>query len=307
LTQRPIEERFFPGQDVPRQVSALGYDGTEFATEIRLDITSTWAEGYQRELGTTEWKPVGQRVDVGLTDIGEIELEYYETDNIEYSGPASGWIDTIRLVVPNGGGPIDGDIDGDSDVDFTDFSIFAGNFTGTLDPGTGDKTRDKGDFDGDGDVDFGDFSLLAGNFTGTITAPASNFPDDGDVHLEINADSGAMTLQPNNASLAGYSIRSPDSKIVSDADNLATPFLFYLLNAPHEVTAGTVGAATALTEELRLDITFDGSFDEANNVVFEYTRFGEVTPVHGTVHVIPEPASLMLIVGALVFCRRRRI
>ena len=129
------------------------------------------------------------------------------------------------------------------------------------------------------------------------SAPAGDTPGDaGDAHLEIDlTDGGKMTLQPNNADLAGYSIRSPHSKIAPDADNLATPFLFYLLNAPHEVTTGTVGATTMLTANLPLDITFAGSFETAQNVVFEYTRAGEVTPVTGVVHIVPEPATVILL------------
>lgn len=81
---------------------------------------------------------------------------------------------------------VPGDIDGDGDVDFADFSILSGHFTGTITPpDTGDRTRNQGDFDGDGDVDFSDFSILAGEFTGTITAPTTppsaspRFPEGG--------------------------------------------------------------------------------------------------------------------------------
>jgi len=115
------------------------------------------------------------------------------------------------------------------------------------------------------------------------------------------------SLEASNASLTGYSVRSSDSKIVPDADGAASPFLFYLLNAPQEVTAGTVGAATMLTADVSLDITFGGSVEEAQNVVFEYTRFGEVTPVAGIVHVVPEPATMILLVaGGFLLVPRRR-
>jgi len=68
----------------------------------------------------------------------------------------------------------------------------------------------EGDIDGDGEVDFAESSILADNFTGTITAVALEVSDEGNVHLEINVDTGAMTLEASNTSLAGYSIRSPD-------------------------------------------------------------------------------------------------
>ena len=63
-----------------------------------------------------------------------------------------------------------------------------------------------------------------------------------------------------------------------------------------------------LAEDLLLDITFAGDRAQADNVVFQYTRAGEVTPVDGIVHVIPEPATMMMLAagGLLVMPRRRR-
>ena len=46
-------------------------------------------------------------------------------------------------------------------MDFNDFNDLANNYTGSLTPGTGGKTWVQGDFDGDGDVDFADFNDLA--------------------------------------------------------------------------------------------------------------------------------------------------
>ena len=201
-----------------------------------------------------------------------------------------------------------GNTDFDEDVDFTDFSSLAGNFTGTLPLFTGGKEWEQGDFNFDGAVAFDDFSQLAGNFTGTVTAPSGDTASGGDVHLEINYVTGTLTLQPTNADLAGYSIRSPDSQLVPDADGVAAPFLFYLLNAPQEVTAGSVGSTTMLTDDLVLDITFAGDQAQAANLVFQYTRAGEVSPVDGIVHIVPEPATLILLAagGLLVMPRRRR-
>jgi len=47
---------------------------------------------------------------------------------------------------------------------------------------------------------------------------------------------------------------------------------------------------------------------QAQYVVFQYTRAGEVTPVDGIAHIIPEPATLILLAagGLLTLPRRRR-
>jgi len=56
---------------------------------------------------------------------------------------------------------IPGDIDGDGDIDFDDFIIFAGPYR----TDEGDPTFDpRCDLDGDGDIDFDDFIIFAGNY-----------------------------------------------------------------------------------------------------------------------------------------------
>ena len=143
---------------------------------------------------------------------------------------------------------------------------------------------------------------------GLAVGPArGDLPDLGDVHLQIDYVTGALTLQPNNANLAGYSIRSPDAQLVPDADGAAAPFLFYLGPlSPHEVTAGSVGTTIMLSDDLVLDTGFAGDEDQANRVVFQYTVAGSVSPVDGIVHVIPEPATMILLAagGLLVLPRR---
>ena len=168
----------------------------------------------------------------------------------------------------------------------------------------------EGDINGDQDVDFADFSALAASFTGTITAPASDTPEEGDVHLEIDlTDGGKMTLQPNNANLVGYSIRSPDSQLVPDPDGLCSPYIFCpWFDTPFEITRGIPGTTMMLSDDLVLDISFAGDRAQAANVVFQYTRAGEGTLVDGMVHIVPEPATMVLLaaVGWLVLPRRRR-
>ncbi|MEM7680805.1 MAG: dockerin type I domain-containing protein [Planctomycetota bacterium] len=86
--------------------------------------------------------------------------------------------DTFSRVAgdPDGmGGPvIDGDANGDGNVDLLDFDILAGNFGAG--PGFGGGIA-GGDFNEDGNVDLLDFDILAGNFgftsPGAVPEPAS--------------------------------------------------------------------------------------------------------------------------------------
>ena len=90
------------------------------------------------------------------------------------TGSLGSWFSTVPIqsadgalrVVPGLLNPplpagVTGDIDGDADVDFGDFLLFAQAFgTNTSDP----SYNQKADFDSNGTVDFGDFLIFAGAF-----------------------------------------------------------------------------------------------------------------------------------------------
>ncbi len=74
--------------------------------------------------------------------------------------------ETWNFTTGEGGGSLPGDIDGDGQVQFSDFVILAENFGTSVDPGT------NGDIDGDGVVQFSDFVILSENFGRIAAAPA---------------------------------------------------------------------------------------------------------------------------------------
>ena len=68
---------------------------------------------------------------------------------------------------------VEGDTDGDKDVDITDFNSLATNFD--PDGATAPHSWTEGNFDGDNDIDITDFNVLASNFSpegyGTSAVP----------------------------------------------------------------------------------------------------------------------------------------
>jgi hypothetical protein len=72
------------------------------------------------------------------------------------------------LVPTHLGGAVAGDLDGDGDVDISDFAAFAQCFGGANLPPSGSCPPGvDADFDDDGDVDIADFATFSQNFTGS--------------------------------------------------------------------------------------------------------------------------------------------
>jgi subtilisin-like proprotein convertase family protein len=70
---------------------------------------------------------------------------------------------TVRIVLAPPTACI-GDVNGDSATNAADFTVLAGNFGASVDPGT------SGDLNGDGVVDAADFVILAGDFGCTLAS-----------------------------------------------------------------------------------------------------------------------------------------
>ena len=102
----------------------------------------------------------------------EVEIVFAPTEEVAYSGTilisSNDLVDPEVSIVLSGFGKVGvgllGDFDGDGDVDFDDFFLFADQFGTTPDSPNWDS-----DFslDGDDDVDFDDFFIFADNFGAT--------------------------------------------------------------------------------------------------------------------------------------------
>jgi len=65
--------------------------------------------------------------------------------------------------------PLPGDLDGDGDVDLSDFTVFQLCFGGSNSPPAPNCPAGvDADLDGDGDVDLADFLIFQKNFTGSL-------------------------------------------------------------------------------------------------------------------------------------------
>jgi ELWxxDGT repeat protein len=100
--------------------------------------------------------------------------------------------------------PVPGDLDGDLDVDSADVLSFLANWTGELEPGTGDQDQSTGDLDGDGDVDSSDLLTFLATWTGSQNADrtpdAAQAARDQPLHspatlAESSAESDRLSLQ----------------------------------------------------------------------------------------------------------------
>lgn len=107
---------------------------------------------------------------------------------------------------------IPGDVDGDGDVDHTDFAITVGNYTGPIGFAGGMDWED-GDTDGDGDVDDGDRGNGFSNFTGPL-APIPISPDP--YNLVYNAANGELSIV-TSGNLINYVLESSTDIFLEDA------------------------------------------------------------------------------------------
>ena len=138
------------------------------------DITNPFPGGMDVIAGTTQLDENNGSYSllssvVGLGDFGRFDFQ--DTANEFHVG---------FLVVPPepaGMGGLLGDVDGDGDVDLTDFNILKSNF------GLSPAGLEQGDTDGDGDIDLTDFNILKENFG----AVAQAVPEPGAAALAVVA------------------------------------------------------------------------------------------------------------------------
>lgn len=92
-----------------------------------------------------------------LIDAGQNVGKPFEGD-----APDLGAFESLGLTVP-----LDGDVDGDNDVDLDDFQLIAANFQDTV------IDRTQGDLSGDGFVDFVDFRIWKLNYVPPLIVPSA--------------------------------------------------------------------------------------------------------------------------------------
>ena len=187
----------------------------------------------------------------------------------------------------------------------------AGSF---LTPGEWDWT--EGDFDGDTDVDTDDiFAILAilatgqwGDFTpyypesGKASA-AEGEADAAAVDLIVNPETGEVSVDTNGAEITGYLISSDSGALTGEA---ATQFTLTEQTSDQIADMLPLGKAFAGVHDLGSVLDGDGS-----DLTLTYTLAGQAGVFKGDVQVVPEPGTLVTLLGTgllalLAAVRRRR-
>ena len=155
-------------------------------TSSRLAVTETYAQTRATEnsfqLLTAATSVIGQFSNPSDVGIESHLGNGYFLRSVTYTNAV-----TINIFAA-----LEGDADGDRDIDITDFHVLASNFDGTGE--NADKNDwTTSDFDDDGDIDITDFNFLAANFAdnGYAGVFSSHVPEPGSAIL---LGLGAMIL-----------------------------------------------------------------------------------------------------------------
>ena len=140
-------------------------------------------------------------------------------------------------------------------------------------------------------------SMMAGS-----TAWAA--PQAGEMELEVDIESGSISLLGNSVNSSGFSISSASGSLTPDLSNSPAPFQGYLSNTTSLASAFSF-TGVPIDGVFSLGIGYDTQGTQ--DLVFGYGIAGQAGEVSGIVAYIPEPASLVLIgLGGLALATRRR-
>ena len=243
---------------------------------------------------TGEPLPIMGTGPTGFTDADW--LKDNEFSNVPGSQPDNK--SSVEVMIETAGLRLIADSDNDGDVDTADSNRLNLNWTGALEPGSGDRGWRQGDADHDGDVDVADANLLISQWTGSVlnaqTAATLVYDSTtGDVELTssepivsfaIGSDSffstDAATLPFANAStdLTDFQIAQVDNDMVGTAD----------------MPLGAILPSGLSAEDLN---------DILTTAVFT-TGYGQGGSL--AISVVPEPSAMLLAAMAILPCVRRK-
>jgi hypothetical protein len=135
------------------------------------------------------------------------------TDNVGHVEAAPQTRDAITRITR-----ILGDLDDDSDVDALDLLDFMGNWTGALEPGTGNSDLFSGDFDGDSDVDSSDLLEFLARWTGSQSQRYSQ-------SVPLPQQHSAALIVEEYTTTANAGAQQPDDCAASRSGLLTSPLV----------------------------------------------------------------------------------
>ncbi|MFN3167393.1 MAG: PEP-CTERM sorting domain-containing protein [Phycisphaeraceae bacterium] len=153
------------GEGPADQVAALAV-----TTGLELSIPLSSLGNPNGAIKVTAWVTGGNYSFNSNQYLASLELEDFDEDPL--TDPTRGNVGEFYDISVLPGTQfftiVNGDTDGDGDIDDSDLGTAFSNYTGPLAPGTGGKDVGDGDTDGDGDVDDSDLGTAFSGYTGPL-------------------------------------------------------------------------------------------------------------------------------------------
>ena len=116
----------------------------------------------------------------------------------------------------------------------------------------------------------------------------------------VNLNDGSVMMTGGPVELVGYSVISASGSLLPDDFPMPLPLQFYLSNSEDDITAGALGTQVMLDGSLAMSWGVDvGGLKGEPDLVFNYgTSAGMFQG--SVVYVVPEPATLALLISGLL-------
>ena len=171
-----------------------------------------------------------------------------------FDGNVASSVDELEQVLREANLPR-GDLDGDRNVGFSDFLVFAFGFGAP-------SLYVDGDLNLDGSITFDDLPIMITNFgTEGYRSPPSSIACGGHLDVELADDGRRIVVTGDGTKVTGIRLLSPTRALLPGPDSSTSEFHFLLSNTKDEVVLGTLDNSVTI-EQLVLPTAVTGGADD---------------------------------------------